>query len=149
PTNYFVGRSYSSISTYQKLRRNAIYPGIDLVYYGNGGEMEYDFEIAPGADPSAIRMSFDGADSVALNGRDVVLKLGDREIVQKAPLVYQRRSSGEIVSIPSAYRIDRRGDIRVELGDYDRKAQLVVDPTITYSGYFEGSSTDTAVAIGH
>ncbi len=149
-TNYFTGREYASVPSFRKLHRTGIYRGIDLVYYGNGGELEYDFEIAPGANPSAIRMRFDGADRVTLNDRGhIVLTLGDGQIVQRTPVVYQRRASGEIVSIPSTYRIDRRGDVRVELGSYDRAAALIVDPEITYTAYLHGSETDVAIAIGH
>jgi len=120
------------------------------VYYGRGGELEYDFEIAPGANPSAIRMRFDGADRIALNQRgDVVLTLGDGQIVQRTPVVYQRRASGEIVSVPSRYRMDRRGDVHVVLSEYHRSEALIVDPALTYSAYLEGSSTDVAIAVAH
>src|SRR5215472_2218244 len=69
PSNYFIGNSFKSVPTYAKLRQKEIYPGVDLIYYGHGSEMEYDIEIAPGADPSPIRMKFDGADAVTLNGQ--------------------------------------------------------------------------------
>jgi len=149
-TNYFSGSHYASVPTFSRLHRMAVYPGIDVVYYGNGGELEYDFEIAPGANPSAIRMRFDGADRVRLNQRgEVVLSLGAGEIVQRTPVVYQRRPSGEIVAVKSAYRIDQRGDVRVDLGEYNPADRLVVDPAITYSAYLQGSSPDIAIAIAH
>src|SRR5262249_9035865 len=61
-TNYFHDKDYSSVPTFRKLHWTGVYRGIDVVYYGNGGELEYDFEIAPGASPSPIRMRFSGAD---------------------------------------------------------------------------------------
>ncbi len=149
-TNYFRGHDYTSVPSFRKLHRSDVYRGIDMVYYGNGGELEYDFEVAPGANASAIRMRFEGADRVALNDRgEIVLTLGDGEIVQRIPTVYQRRASGEIVSIAAHYRIDRRGDVRVELAEYDRSAKLIVDPSITYTAYLQGSGTDIALAIAH
>ena len=150
PTNYFLGNSYTSVAAYARLRRTAIYPGIDVVYYGNGGEMEYDFEIAPGADPSRIRIKFEGADAVTLNDRgDVVLTLGGGELVQRAPVVYQKRAAGEVVKIDSRYRIAKDGTVRVAVGNYDRAGALVVDPSIAYAAYLTGSQTDWAVTMGH
>ena len=149
-SNYFTGKQYSSVPAFARLRRTAVYPGIDLVYYGNGGELEYDFEIAPAANPGAIRMRFDGADRVALNERgEIVLTLGDGQIVQRTPVVYQKRASGEIVAVESHYRIDKRGDVRVELADYDRTRALVVDPTLNFSAFLYGSAADIGIAIAH
>jgi hypothetical protein len=149
-SNYFTGKNYQSVPAFQKLRRERVYPGIDLVYYGNGGELEYDFEIAPGSNPSAIRMHFAGADRVALNERgELSLRLGDGEIVQKAPVVYQRSKSGAVVQVESSYRIAKNGDVRVVLGAYDRSRTLVVDPRLDFAAYLAGSSTDVGIAVAH
>lgn len=150
PTNYFTGKRHDSIPTFGRLHRTAVYPGIDVVYYGHGGELEYDFEIAPHANPSAIRMRFDGADKVALNDRgEILLTLGDGSIVQHTPAVYQRRPSGEIVSIPAHYRLDRNGEVRVSMSHYDRNSALVVDPSLGFSAFLYGSNADVGIAIGH
>lgn len=149
-SNYFIGRDYSSVAAFSRLHRKAIYPGIDVVYYGKGGELEYDFEIAPGANPSAIRMRFDGADRVSLNDRgEIVMTLGEGEIVQRKPAVYQKKVSGEIVSVASQYAIDSRGDVRVELAAYDRAKPLVIDPVLNFSAFLYGSQTDTGIAVAH
>lgn len=148
PSNYFIGHDFKSVPAYAKLRQREIYPGIDLVYYGHGSEMEYDFEIAPGADASRIRMKFAGADRVRLNeAGDVVLTLDGSEVIQRAPVVYQRRASGEIAKIDARYRMANDGTIRVALGNYDRAGKLIVDPAITYDNYLTGSSTDWVVAV--
>lgn len=150
PSNYFIGHTFKSVPTYARLRRRELYPGIDLVYYGHGDEMEYDFEIAPGADPSRIRMKFQGADAVRLNGDgDVALTLDGSEVLQRVPVVYQRRASGEIVKIDAHYRMAGDGTLRVALGNYDRAAKLVVDPAITYDNYLTGSSTDWVVSVAY
>ena len=149
-TNYFIGNTYKSVPAYGRLHRAGIYPGIDVVYYGNGGEMEYDFEIAAGADPSKIRMRFDGADHIALNDRgEVTLKLGDDEIVQRTPVVYQRRASGEIVKIDARYGLAKDGTVRVTLGEYNRAGALVVDPAISYAAYLNGGESDWATSVAH
>ncbi|HLH39485.1 MAG TPA: SBBP repeat-containing protein [Bryobacteraceae bacterium] len=150
PSNYFIGNTFKSVPAYGKLRRRGIYPGIDLIYYGRGSQMEYDFEIAPGADASRIRMRFDGADALKLNDAgDAVLALGSGEVVQLAPVVYQRRKSGEIVKIDARYRLASDGTLRVDLGNYDRAAKLVIDPVITYDNYLTGSSTDWVVSVAY
>jgi hypothetical protein len=148
PTNYF-GRDSRSVDAFGRLRQTNVYPGIDIVYYGKGKSLEYDFELAPGADPSRIRMRFDGADSVSLGAQgQVVLGLGDRQITQNLPVVYQRRASGEIVAVSSSYVSEKDGSIGVSLGTYDTSQPLIVDPTILFAGYLAGSSADVPLGIG-
>jgi hypothetical protein len=149
-TNYFIGDKRISAPAYTRLRETGVYPGIDVVYYGNGAEIEYDFEIAPGADPSRIRMRFEGADAVRLNASgEIVLTLRDGEVTQRVPVVYQKRPSGEIVSIQAAYRIARDGTVRLTLGGYNPAEPLIVDPTIVYAAYLSGSIADTGIAVAH
>ena len=150
PTNSFRGKTYQRIENYTRLRRSGVYPGIDLLYYSRNGELEYDFEIAPGADPSPIALSFEGADSVRLNDNgDLVLTLGSKELIERAPSVYQRRASGELVAIEGSYRIGDDHKVRFHLGEYDRSAQLVVDPSVVYVAFLAGSSGDVGISVGH
>ncbi len=147
--NYFVGHKYAGVQGFKRLRRAAIWPGIDVVYYGDGHDIEYDFEIAPGADPSRIRMRFEGAKSVRLNDRgEIVLDCGAGEITQRKPVVYQRRASGEIVAIDSRYVLHGRL-ARLKLAGYDPRRALTIDPTITYSAYLSGENVDSVVSVGH
>jgi hypothetical protein len=150
PTNYFYETKRLSVPAFGRLRETGVYRGIDIVYYGNGGEIEYDFEIAPGADPSRIRMRFDGADAVRLDDHgDIVLSLGKGEITQRAPVVYQKLASGEITSVDAKYRLGADGAIRVDLGLYDRHQKLIVDPAIAYNAYLAGTNADAGVAVAH
>lgn len=150
PTNYFKADTYRSADAYDRLRRPDLYPGIDVVYYGASGRLEYDFNLAPGADPSRIRMRFEGADKVSLNqSGGVVLKMASGDMVQQAPVVYQKRSSGEMVAVTAAYRLNQDGSVGVRLGGYDRTQALVIDPTILYDFWFTGSYAQSAVALAH
>lgn len=150
PSNYFSGKKAASVPAFGRLHRRAIYPGIDVVYYGSGSQVEYDFEIAPGADPSRIRMRFAGVDAVNLNDRgDLVLTVDDGELTQRAPVVYQRRASGEIVGVDAKYKLDDDGLVRLDLGKYNAQTALVVDPVLAYSAFLTGSGIDTALAVGH
>jgi hypothetical protein len=101
-SNYFRGNDpskwHSNVPNFGKVRYKEVYPGIDLVFYGNQGQMEFDFVVAPGADPNVIRMavSADAELKLADNG-DLRMKVGDSEIVFHAPVVYQ---AGPQVSFP-------------------------------------------------
>src|SRR5262249_35053261 len=99
--SYFLGNDpshwHSNVATYSKVEYQQVFPGIDLVYYGSGQQLEYDFVVAPGADPSVIRLGFTGADNVAVNAQgDLVLHVGEPggvspgvTLIQHKPLVYQ------------------------------------------------------------
>jgi len=155
PTNYFRGNTYRSADAFSRLRRPNLYPGIDLVYYGQGGELEYDFNLAPGADPSRIRMRLQASDQFGVsqvlvnsNG-DLVLKFASGEITQRLPVVYQRRPSGEVVAVTASYRVAPDGSIGVKLGGYDRSQALVIDPTILFDFWLTGSNAQVAISLAH
>jgi hypothetical protein len=148
PTNYF-GRETRSVDAFGRLRQIGVYPGIDVVYYGQGQTLEYDFELAPGADPSRIRMRFEGADAIRLGPRgQVILGLGDRQITQNPPVVYQRLRSGGILGVPSSYVTESDGSIGITLGAYDATQPLVVDPAVEFSFYLSGTSADVPIGMG-
>jgi len=149
PTNYF-GKPFRSADAYGRLRQVGVYPGINIVYYGQGQSLEYDFELAGGADPSQIRMRFEGADSISLGPQgEIVLTIGDRQVTQNPPVVYQRRGAGETVGVPSAYAMKEDGSIGITLGHYDVNQALVIDPTVRFTAYLAGTSADAPVGIGH
>lgn len=140
--NYFVGSLRTDAPAYKRLRRNGVYPGIDLVYYGNGGRLEYDLVMHPGADPARIRLRFRGvAPKLDAAGR-IVLAQG---VTQEPPRVYQ--SDGTRVA--GRYRMLADGSIGVVLGAYDRNETLVVDPQIVYEAYLGGSYADSAIGVAH
>lgn len=149
-TNYFHGARKNwrtDVPSYSRLLRKNVYPGIDIVYYGNGSELEYDFIVHPGADPARIRLQFRGAERIrtAANG-DLLLTVGDRDLIQRKPVVYQTASNGTKEPVDGFYRI-RNGEVRFVLADYDRSRALTVDPTLVYGGYLGGSSDDIAVGV--
>jgi hypothetical protein len=158
PTSYFTAAYNGKIPGYQRLRRSSIYPGIDLVYYGKGTELEYDFEVAPGADPGRIQLAFESGDSPIsprLNTTGDLLIGGGAEegkdsIVQHAPIAYQILANGKHRPVRSSYRVAADGTVSVALGKYDRSTRLVIDPTILYTQYFFGTvMSTTANAITH
>jgi hypothetical protein len=132
-----------------------MYRGIDMVYYGNQRQLEYDFVVAPGADPKQIRIAFQGARKMWVDRKSGDLRLDTTvgTMTQKAPVVYQEVTvSGkrQRVSIPARYETLSGNRIAFRLGRYDRTRPLVIDPVFSFSTYFGASYSDRAegVAIG-
>src|SRR5438309_3164729 len=148
----FVGsdpvRWRANVPTYARVAYREIYPGIDLVYYGTQErQLEYDFVVAPGADPRIIRLTFDGVDRLELNGAgDLVLRVGDTSLRFGKPLVYQR-SEGTPRKVAGRWAFENRTAVGFHVGSYDARRPLVIDPTITLATYVGGGGTDQAFAI--
>jgi uncharacterized protein (TIGR03437 family) len=129
--NYFHGLvSQTDIPTYRRVRYSSLYPGIDCLFYGDQKGLEFDFEIAAGADPSKIRLRWSGAESVRLdvNG-ELVIETVAGELRQRKPTVYQERE-GRRILIAGGYRLATNGEIRFTLGGYDRTLPLIIDPVL-------------------
>jgi hypothetical protein len=152
-SNYFVGSDPASwqteVGAYAKVQYPGMLPGIDLVYYGTGQrQLEYDLVVAPGADPRSIELEFEGADRVTIDDSGaLVLALGDSEVRQPAPAVYQSDRGGERKLVAGRYSLRAGGAIGFEIGAFDRNRVLVIDPTLTYSTYLGGSNADQANAV--
>lgn len=149
-SNYFLGNDPSkwrtSVPNYGRARYRSVYPGIDLVYYGHDGNLEYDWIISPAADPQRIRLSFDGADQVRLDKQgDLVIKLGKSEYRHRKPVVYQE-VAGKRSEIAGTW-ILRGKQAGFRIGAYDRGQPLVIDPVLYYSTYLGGNGLDYAYAI--
>jgi hypothetical protein len=150
-SNYFVGNDpakwHTDVPTYAKVRYSNVYPGIDLLYYGNQeGRLEHDFIVAPGADPNAITVGVvnrEGAVPDQNGGLTLHTQSGD--LTLRSPTVYQD-IDGQRKTIPATYLL-ANNQIKFQLGRYDRTAPLVIDPVLKYSGTFGGSGADYGEAI--
>jgi uncharacterized protein (TIGR03437 family) len=127
------------VPTYAKVRYHGVYPGVDLVYYGNQRQLEYDFVVAPGADPKPIRLQFAGAKGLRL-GTD-----GDLEVTAAGgamtfhkPVVYQL-ADGQRKAIEGSFALPAKNTVGFRVGSYDRGKPLVIDPVLVYSTYLGGS----------
>ncbi len=153
-THYFLGNDSSAWRTnvrhYGRVRYQQVYPGIDLDYYHNGGQLEYDFIVAPGADPSVIELSFDGVDDLSQDRRgDLVLRTDAGEVRHQRPFVYQE-DHGKRREVSSRYVISEKRTVRFALAKYDRALPLVIDPKLVVSSYIgeRGQDFGAAVAAG-
>src|SRR6267142_56829 len=149
--NYFTGSDpknwHSDIPAYARVKYAGIYPGVDLVFYGNQRRLEYDFVVAPGADAKAIRLKIDGARKMGINSRgDLVLSLSSGEVEFRKPVVYQN-VRGQRREIPSRYVLAGEHRVTFAVGSYDRSEPLVLDPVLNYSSYLGGSSDEVGSGI--
>ena len=149
-TNYFVGNDskkwHSNVPTYAKVKYKGVYPGIDLVYYGNQRQLEYDFIVAPGADPRRIQFDVLGASEITRDGQgDLLLQMGVGEVRWHKPIVYQEKD-GTRQEIAARYVIKDENRVEFAVGDYDSRKALFIDPLI-YSTYLGGSVQDAGIAI--
>lgn len=139
--------SHSQVATYAKARCREVYPGVDLVYYGNQRQLEYDFVVAPGADPRQIRFQMDGAKDVAVAPEGhLAIRLEDGDVQLQKPVVYQD-VEGQRREVSSSYRLAANGEVAFQLGDYDATRPLVIDPVIVYSTLLGGSGFDSGSAV--
>jgi hypothetical protein len=149
--NHFAGTSpdkwRTDIAAYARVRYEGVYPGIDMMYYGNQGQLEYDFVVAPGADPEVIGLDFAGVKGVAIDDSgELVIKIGDSEIRQLRPVAYQE-VEGQRQEIASQFIIGEGGQVKFSLGQYDAGKPLVIDPVLVYSTYLGGTFSDSAYGI--
>jgi Bacterial Ig-like domain (group 3)/Beta-propeller repeat len=146
--NYFIGNDPSrwrtNIATYNKVRYAGVYPGIDLIYYGTQGKLEYDFAVAPGAKPKTIGLSFEGARGLRVDDRgDLKIRTRDHEIAFQRPVAYQVNEQGQRAPVTASYRL-HGNQVRFALGRYDHSKQLIIDPVLAYFSYLGGSGSDIA-----
>jgi hypothetical protein len=154
-TNYFFGKDQSkwrtNVVNYRKVSYREVYPGIDLVYYGNQRQLEYDFVVAPGSDPGAINVSFAGARKMHLDDQtgDLILSTKGGDVHFHKPVAYQAADSAEQAKhyVESSFVLDAQNRVTFQLGAYDHSKALVIDPTLGYSTYLGGTGNDYATSI--
>src|SRR5258708_19087016 len=138
-SNYYLGNDpakwRTNVPQYARLVRHDVYPGIDMVFYGSEGHLEYDCIARPGADASPIRLMYEGVERLRLDGNgDLLLAAGGREVRQKKPMVYQQDPDGQRQEVQGSYQLAASGrEVGFLIGDYDRARALVVDPALVYA----------------
>lgn len=150
-SNYFVGDNPQqwtvNVPHFAQVRYAEIYQGVDLVYYGNQRELEYDFVVKPGANPAQIRLAFEGTQQIALepNG-ELVLSTAIGEVRQHTPVLYQT-INGVRQPVQGRYVALSHNEVGFEVAAYDSQRELVIDPVLVYSTYLGGSDNDYGNAI--
>jgi hypothetical protein len=150
-TNYFIGSDprkwITGIPSYAKVRFEQVYRGVDLVYYGNQGQLEYDFVVAPGGDPRAIRMSIEGAENLTVNpDGELVLDTRKQQLLLRAPLSYQE-INGSRRQIATRYHLEGKDRVSFQVSTFDAAKPLVIDPVLSFSSYLGGLEEDSANGV--
>src|SRR5882672_6736380 len=141
--NYFIGNDpknwHTDLRSYAGVKYAEVYPGVDLVFYGKQRRLEYDFVVAPGADPQAIALRVAGARKMRINSHgDLVLGVSGGEVELQKPVVYQI-IKGERREIAGRYTMAGNHRVSFAVGSYDRSEPLVLDPVLNYSTYLGGT----------
>ena len=160
-SNYFIGNDpkkwHVGVPTFRRVEYKNPYPGIELAYYGNKRELEYDFIVAPEADPNLIRLKIDGASSSQIDkSGNLFFRVGDKSVQYSAPNVYQ--DDGNKRSPVEGRWLASGKEFRFALGAYDHHKALVIDPKVVpavesstvplaFSTYLGGSQTDAATSV--
>jgi hypothetical protein len=159
-SNYFIGNDpakwRTEVSNYAKVKYEAVYPGVDLVYYGNQGQLENDFVVAPGTDPKVVQLGFQGAENLRIDAQgDLILRVGAGEVRLHKPIAYQLTpaSGSQATDSPigkqfvTARYILRSNRVAFAVAQYNTSEPLVIDPTLSYSTYLGGSGSDSGSGI--
>ncbi|MGH9930072.1 MAG: SBBP repeat-containing protein, partial [Pyrinomonadaceae bacterium] len=150
-SNYFSGPDpalwHTEVPNYGRVRYNQVYAGIDMVYYGSQRQLEYDFVVAPGSDPSIVQLVFKGVEGseISTDG-DLLLHTGHGDLLQRKPIAYQL-ANGTREEVPASYVAKGASGIGFQLGDYDHSLPLIIDPVLVYSTYLGGNGFDQGYAI--
>jgi len=149
--NYFRGQDTASWKTkvpiYRRVKYSAVYPGVDLVYYGQSQQLEYDFIVAPGADPNTIKLDFAGVEQTTVDAQgDLVLKTAGGPLRFQKPVIFQI-NGGRRHPVEGGYVHRSPHEIGFHVGAYDRTRPLIIDPVLSYSTYLGGSGLEEGNGI--
>lgn len=150
-SNYIIGNDShewrTGIPQFAAVRYQSVYPGIDLVFYGNQGRLEYDFRVAPGGDPAQAELQFEGATKLELSAGDLILTGKDEGGLRlRAPHIYQRAGDRQEL-VAGRFVVRSANRVGFEVGEYDRGRELIIDPVLDFSTYFGGSGTETSPSV--
>jgi hypothetical protein len=152
-SNYFIGndpsRWHTNIPTYKKVQFEQIRPGVDLVYYGNQQQLEYDFVLSPGIAPKSLGMSFEGSEAAIDSHGDLVFSSTDGQMTFHRPVAYQtdQAKPTEKHYVRASYVLRGHNRVGFKVANYDPRQPLIIDPSLYYSTYLGGSGGDTGNAI--
>jgi Beta-propeller repeat/Domain of unknown function DUF11 len=149
-SNYLIGNDPSKwhrdVPQYARVRYRQVYPGVDLVYYGKQEQLEYDFQLAPGANPKSIQLQFEGSKRLKLDAGNLVLETADGDVHLQAPHVYQTIAGIE-KAVDGRFALLAENKVGFEVGAYDSTQALVIDPVLAYSSYLGGTGTEVSPTV--
>ncbi|HLY17759.1 MAG TPA: SBBP repeat-containing protein [Bryobacteraceae bacterium] len=149
--NYFLGphpeQWRTGVPLFRQIKYPGLYPGIDLIFYGNQNRLEYDLVVASGASWRAVRLAFSSAEDVQIDGHGALrLRTGSGWITQAQPVIYQQAGAGRR-RISGHYAVTGVNEVGFEIGPYDPGLPLIIDPTLAFASYLGGSGDDYGHAV--
>ena len=149
--NYFIGddrnKWHANIPTFLKVHYQEIYPGVDVVYYGNRTELEYDFVVAPGGNLRAIKFQVEGAERITLDSAgDLQLVVKQSQVTLRKPVIYQLTEQGDRREVKGAYLLKGK-EVGFKVQAFDRSKPLIIDPVLSYSTLLGGNGNEQAFGI--
>ena len=145
--NFFIGNDpskwHSNVTTYGAVVYHDLYPGIDLRYNGTTGTLKREFVVTPGANPSVIRLHYEGADTIALGDLGALVITSGNSTLMETPVVCYQEINGARVPVHASYHIAGNSDVSFDLGYYDPAYPLVIDPALVFATYLGGAGADT------
>jgi hypothetical protein len=151
-SNYFIGNNpakwRTGVPQFARVRYENVYPGINLVFYGNQGHLEYDFQVTPSGDPSRAELEFNGAEKLELRDGSLVIRGQNGNVRLDAPSVYQE-IDGRKQTVEGTFVLRAANRVGFAVGAYDHSRELIIDPILNFSTYFGGSGDEhnTSVAV--
>ena len=150
-TNYFIGNDpsqwHTKIANYGRVAYEGVYPGVNLIYYGNQQQLEYDFVIAPGADPGSIRFAIQGTHNMHLDNQgNLVVSTAAGDVLEHAPVVYQQ-VGGARHPVAGQFVLLGLDEVGFQVGPYDASLPLTIDPVLSYGTFLGGSNEEQGWAI--
>jgi uncharacterized repeat protein (TIGR01451 family) len=149
--NYLIGKDqatwHTNVALFSEVQIAKVYPGVDLLFHGDQRQLEYDFVVAPGADPGRIGFRIRGAKKIeiAANG-DLILRTPDSQFEMRKPVIYQGEGASRS-EVQGRFVLSAKNRVRFELGPYDHSEKLVIDPSIDYATFLGGAGVEIAEAL--
>ena len=149
--NYFIGADpsqwHSDVAQYARISYRDAYPGVDMAFYGVQKQLEFDFIVAPGASPAAIRLGVSGANRIVTdNSGNLILASSAGDVLLHKPVAYQEKD-GTRQPVDARFVLEANNQVSFELGNYDPSRELVIDPSVSYATYLGGTAEDDGSAI--
>jgi hypothetical protein len=149
--NYFIGNDpsdwHTNIPTYARVLCESVYPGVDMIYHGSRGKLEYDFVVAPGSEANQIKLRFEGAKETTIDPwGNLIIQAQGTEVRHNKPVAYQE-ADGERQEVRAEFNLFDDDTVGFQIGEYDRTRELVIDPVLVFSTYLGGSAADLGGGI--
>lgn len=150
-SHYLIGNDpdkwRTNIPHYRRVRYANVYPGVDLVYYGNQAQLEYDLVVRPGGSPEVIALAFEGAGTMDVDARgELLLETAGGCFRMHRPAIYQMVGD-ERREVAGAYIIKGKHQVGFRVHEYDPNLPLVVDPVLSYATYLGGRDATGLKAV--